>query len=86
MISVFSGDERFRDENNSMTDENKEGGVTMCEIYDKILQEGEAKGRAEGRIAALADLVKSGIISIVQAAEQEKMSVDEFRSKAGLAV
>ena len=50
MISIFSGDGRFRDEYNSMTEK---GEVNMCEIYDKIQQEGIEKGiekgRAEGR-------------------------------------
>ena len=70
----------------------------MCEIYDKILQEGraegeakgEARGRAEGRLegrlAALADLVKSGIIKLEQAAEQAKMPIEEFKIKTGLSV
>ena len=47
---------------------------------------GEAKGRAEGRLAVLAELVKKGIITIMQAAEQEKMTVEEFSKKTGLAV
>ena len=89
MISVFSEDDRFRDEYNANV-VNMKGEITMCEIYDKILMEGEAKGRAEGRaegrLAVLADLVKNGIITIMQAAEQEKMSVEEFTKKAGLVV
>ncbi len=85
MISVFSDDERFRNEYNAITVD-KKGEITMCEIYDKILMEGEAKGRAEGRLAVLAELVKKGIITIMQAAEQEKMTVEEFSKKTGLAV
>ena len=60
----------------------------MCEFVDKLEARGEAKGRAEGRaegrIAVLADLVKSGIITVMQAAQQEKMTVEEFKKKAGL--
>ena len=85
MISVFSGDDRFRDDYNALIGES-EGGITMCEIYDKILQEGRAEGRAEGRLAALADLVKSGIIKLEQAAEQAKMPIEEFKTKTGLSV
>ncbi len=96
MISVFSGDERFRNEYNSLTD--NKGGVKMCELYDRILQEGEAKGRAEGRaegeakgraegiISTLSDLVKKGLITIVQASEQAKMSVEEFSKVSGLSL
>ena len=93
MISVFSEDDRFRDEYNANT-ANAKGEITMCEIYDKILMEGEAKGREEGEaigiakgiLSVLADLVKNGIITIMQAAEQEKMSVEEFSKLTGLAV
>ncbi len=46
--------------------------------------EGEAKGRAEGIMTTLADLVKNGIITVIQAAEQAKMPVEEFTKKAGL--
>ena len=50
--------------------------------------EGEAKGREEGRaegiLTTLADLVKNGIITAMQAAEQAKMPVEEFTKKAGL--
>ena len=35
-------------------------------------------------VAVLADLVKSGIITVMQAAQQEKMTVEEFKKKAGL--
>ena len=62
----------------------------MCEIYDKILMQGEEKGKAEGRLegrlSALADLVKSGIITAIQAAEQAKMTVEEFKEKSGITV
>ena len=49
MISVFSGDDRFRNEYNSMTEEKMKAGVSMCEIYDKIFASGEARGEARGR-------------------------------------
>ena len=56
----------------------------MCEFVDKLEARGEAKGRAEGMLNTLADLVKSGIITVMQAAQQEKMTVEEFKKKAGL--
>ena len=89
MISVFSDDGRFRDEYNAIKATQK-GEITMCEIYDKILMQGEEKGKAEGRLegrlSALADLVKSGIITAIQAAEQAKMTVEEFKEKSGITV
>ena len=84
MISIFSGDERFRDEYNSMTDETKEGGVSMCEIYDKILQEGEARGEARGVLKILVELVKDGILTLSDAAKRANMTVDEFENQSGL--
>ena len=85
MISIFSGDERLRNEYNSM---NGKGGITMCEIYDQILKEGEAKGRAEGEakgfLKALIGLVKDGILTLADAAKRAGMTVEEFEAESGL--
>ena len=43
MISVFSKDKRFRDEYNAISEETKQGGISMCEIYDKIQADGVAR-------------------------------------------
>ena len=63
MISVFAGDSSFRDEYNSLPEETKQGGISMCEIYDNIIQkgiaQGIAKGRAEGEAKGKAELVKN---------------------------
>ena len=76
--------------------ENGKGTVNMCKAVEdwaeELLSEGEAKGRAEGEakgreegiITTLADLVKNGIITALQAADQADMSVEEFSKKAGL--
>ena len=89
MIDVFADDSRFRDEYNKIN-EDKEEGISMCELYDRIMMEGEAKGMEKGMekgvLKTLADLVKKGLITVVQAAEQADMTVSEFRSKAGLTV
>ncbi len=50
MISAFTGNDRFRDEYNEMTDEMKKGEVSMCELYDRIFREGEEKGKAAKRV------------------------------------
>lgn len=76
--------------------ETREETINMCKAVEDWAEElltegeargraeGEAKGRAEGIITTLADLVKNGIITVIQAAEQAKMPVDEFTKKAGL--
>ena len=64
----------------------------MCKAVEdwaeELLTEGRAEGRMEGKeegiITTLADLVKNGIITVMQAAAQAKMSVEEFTKKAGL--
>lgn len=70
----------------------KEERVDMCKALEQMMYdartegkaEGEAKGRTEGILSTLSDLVKNGIITLEQAANQAKMSVNEFESKAGL--
>lgn len=87
MISIFSGDDRFRNEYNAITEK---GGITMCEIYDKIQQDGIekgiAQGKAEGIFTTLVSLVKKGLLTLSQAAEEAKMSVEEFEIQSGLKV
>ena len=42
------------------------------------------KGKIEGMIQTLSDLVRKGLITLQQASEQAGMTVPEFRSKAGI--
>ncbi len=56
----------------------------MCEIYDRILQEGEARGRAEGILITLIELGKDGILTLAEAAKRANMTVAEFQNKSGL--
>lgn len=58
MISVFSGDDRFREEYNALSDETRKGGISMCEIYDKIEEKGRAEGEAKGREKGKSELLK----------------------------
>ena len=48
------------------------------------IAEGMEKGMEKGMVQTLADLVRKGIITIKQASEQAKMSVEEFSAKSGL--
>ena len=72
--------------------ESRKETVNMCKAVEdwaeELLTEGRAEGRMEGKeegiITTLADLVKNGIITVMQAAAQAKMSVEEFTKKAGL--
>ena len=82
---VFQHDERFITAYNEAT-KNKEE-ISMCKYVDRLEARGEAKGRAEGEargiLITLADLVRKGLITVSQAAEQAKMTVEEFKEKAG---
>ena len=53
----------------------------MAESEAKGRAEGEAKGRAEGVIEMLVSLFKKGILTLAQAAEEAKMSPEEFQLK-----
>lgn len=48
-------------------------------------EEGRAEGRAEGAVRTLIDLVRKGLLSVGDAAEQAQVSEAEFRAMAGLA-
>ena len=58
--------------------------ISLCEIYDRILQEGEARGRAEGILITLIELGKDGILTLAEAAKRANMTVAEFQNKSGL--
>lgn len=46
--------------------------------------EGIAEGRVKGILETLVELVKKGILTIVQAADEAQMSVSEFEALTGL--
>ena len=88
MISVFSKDDKFRDEYNSLSDETKGDGVSMCEIYDNIMEKGIEKGIEKGEkkgvLKILIGLVKDGILTLAEAAKRADMTVEEFQMQTGL--
>ncbi len=67
-----------------MTTEVEKGVNDMCNlgegIYENGLSAGIEKGREEGRINMLLDIVKDGLISVTDAAKKAGMSLDEFES------
>ena len=54
--------------------------------YDELrtFAEQREEGRAEGVLDTLIDLVKDGILTIVDAAKRANMTVAEFEEKTGL--
>ena len=57
-------------------------GEAIGEERGKVI--GEAIGEAKGIIKALVALVKKGILTVPQAAEEAEMSVEEFEAESGL--
>ena len=75
---------RIVTESNHLHYNDGEERVDMCEAIEGIRNDALAEGREEGILSTLGDLVKKGLLTLPQAAEQANMSVSEFESKAGL--
>ena len=84
-LAVMSGDRRYE---TILADPEQKGTVnTMDDALTRVINEGIAQGRAEGisqgiaqgQIKILVSLCKSGNISVEIAADQLKISTDEFR-------
>ena len=85
LLAVMSGDRRYE---TILADPEQKGTVnTMDDALTRVINEGIARGRAEGisqgiaqgQIKILVSLCKSGNISVEIAADQLKISTDEFR-------
>lgn len=84
MFSALTGDDTFEkvyNENNL-----EEGGVTMCDVVEKIRNEGRAEGRVEGQENAreemILNLLESNAGSIEQIAAWVKLPVKEVKKIA----
>ena len=67
--------------------------IRDMEIREEGREEGRAEGREEGRVEGrvegreegifltLSDLVKSGLLSVAEAAKRAKMSIPDFQSR-----
>ena len=58
--------------------------VDMCEAIEGIRNDAKAEGLEEGVLKTLVGLVKKGLLTVAQAAEEANMSVPEFENKTGL--
>ena len=84
MFSALTGDDTFE----KVYNENhlEEGGVTMCDVVEKIRNEGRAEGRVEGKENAreemILNLLESNAGSIEQIATWVKLPVKEVKKIA----
>ena len=81
----MTNDERSLEIVDELIDENEErGGVDMCDFYDKLenigFEKGSEEGIEKGKVSALAELVKDGILTLKQAAERMGMTVAKFKA------
>jgi len=77
LLAVMSGDHRYE---TILADPEQKGKVnTMDDALTRVINEGHARGLAEGQIKILVSLCRSGNISVEIAADQLKISTDEFR-------
>ena len=58
----------------------------LIRVINESKAEGVEKGRVEGSLKILADLVKDGLLPVVEAAKRAGMTVAEFGKRTGIAV
>lgn len=75
LLSVLAKDVRFV----NVCKKGKEGGLTMCEVLDRI----EARGEKRGRYNILKELVEEGILTIEEAAKRVNMTQEKFSKMMG---
>lgn len=76
MMSELFDEEYLREQYNKSRDREM-----LEEGEARGFEKGEARGFEKGKLSTLIDLVKNGLLSLTQAAEQAHMSVSEFESK-----
>lgn len=81
LLSVLTKDNRFL----MVCEKNEKGGMTMCEVLDRVEQRGykagEKRGEKRGRFNVLKELVENGVLSLSEAAKHINMSEEKFRNK-----
>ncbi len=51
----------------------------MCEIMEKFGEKREAKGKVEGRLNTLIELVQDGVLDVQNAAQRADMTPEAFQ-------
>lgn len=77
LLSMLTKDKRFAE----VCKMEQEGGMTMCEVLDRIEAKGFRRGEKLGRFAVLKELVEEGILTVGEAARRVHMSEENFRKK-----
>lgn len=76
LMAALTGDDDFV-ESKGIQNLKKKGEVNMCEMLNAMKKTAREEGRVEGRVEAFISLVKDGVITIEEAAERTKMTIEE---------
>lgn len=88
MLRTLTGDKRYLKILNSMTEEDKKGAITMCELLDKYENRGIQKGiqQGESRYAALNErLIEQGRMEDLRKAAGSKRYRNQLYKEFGMA-
>lgn len=68
-------------------------GKRMCiteyneeRVFAQQRDEGRAEGKVKGTLETLINLVKKGLLSLIQVAEETHMTIGEFEQQTGLKI
>ena len=81
MLKILTGDDKYTIDDNIL-DSMKGEKVTMDTWLSDTISKAEKRGKTRGKIELLVNMIKEGIISLKQAAEQLGMSVEKFEKEA----
>lgn len=80
MFSALTGDNSFEKVYNE--DNSKKGGITMCDVVERIRNDGRTEGRTEEQERIIMNLIESNAGTIEQIAAWVKLPVKEVQKIA----
>ena len=80
MFSALTGDDSFEKVYNE--DNSKKGGITMCDVVERIRNDGRTEGRTEEQERIIMNLIESNAGTIEQIAAWVKLPVKEVQKIA----
>ena len=80
MFSALTGDNSFEKVYNE--DNFKKGGITMCDVVERIRNDGRTEGRIEGKADVIRKMLDANALTIEQIADILKLPVKEVQKIA----
>lgn len=75
LLSVMTNDSRYES-----IDIKKDGGVSMCDVAQRLEDKGIQQGIQQGEINTICRLVQNGKLTITEGAEELNITVDELKA------